>query len=99
MGGEESDSWFAWMLHGDHIAGPKTPPGMRDAANEGGKVYTSIRCAALGTSKSWLLIWEDGEVRANLQGQYKELEEKLSGLSGDDIIVSSIPQILGWRFA
>jgi hypothetical protein len=91
VAGDKIGCWFAWMLHGDFLPGPNVPTGMRDAANEGGKVYTSIRCAALGKNGAWLLIWDDGEVRPNLKGQYPALEESLDNLSGDDITVSEGP--------
>ncbi|KAK3933575.1 hypothetical protein QBC46DRAFT_359570 [Diplogelasinospora grovesii] len=88
--GEETGCWFAWMLHGDFLMGSNIPTGMHDAAKEAGKVYTSIRCAALGANGAWLLIWDDGSVRVNLRGEYPTLEEQLKGLSGDDITCIAI---------
>jgi len=86
--GEKKGSWFAWMLHGDFLAGCNTPEGMTQAVRDLKKSYTSVRCAALGTNETWILIWEDGELRHNLKNEYPGLSKKLEKFGkfqGDDV--------------
>lgn len=61
---------------------------MTQAALDSRKSYTSIRCAAIGVDNSWLLIWEDGDMRYSVEDKYPQLHKKLKGLHGDDVSVS-----------
>jgi hypothetical protein len=81
-------NWFAWMLHGDFLLGDHAPQGMTQAALDSRKSYTSIRCAAVGVENTWLLIWEDGDMRYSIEEKYPYLHKKLKGLRGDDVSVS-----------
>jgi hypothetical protein len=92
-GKRAASDWFAWMLHGDYIAGPGIPEGMNYAVKHGKKLPTGIRCASLGVNGAWVLIWDDGEGRFNFQNGYPQLAEKFEkleeeGLKAEDVSVS-----------
>lgn len=86
--GETKDNWFAWMPNGDYLAGPSAPTGMVQEAKDFRKMYTSIRCAAIGANNAWLLIWDDGTMVYNFEGKYPKLEHNLESLEKDDVSVS-----------
>jgi len=83
--GDPKGSWFAWMLHGDFIAGPNVPQGMIQAAADDAKASTSIRIAAIGPNDTWLLIWEDGTMVSVLKDEYEDLWRKLKEHEVNDI--------------
>lgn len=85
---DKQGNWFAWMLHGDFLPGDRAPQGMTQAALDTRKLYTSIRCAAVGVEGTWLLIWEDGDMRYSIEEKYPDLHRKLKDLRGDDVSVS-----------
>ena len=86
--GDGPGNWFAWMLHGDFLAGPNAPEGMVRAAKDARKIYTSIRCAAIGAKDTWLLIWDDNSKSYEIEDRYPVLHRALQSLQGDDISVS-----------
>jgi hypothetical protein len=81
-------NWFAWMLHGDFLAGSDALEGMTQAALDSRKSYTSIHCVAVGVQNTWILIWEDVDMRYRIEEKYPLLHKKLKGLRGDDVSVS-----------
>jgi len=58
------------------------------AAKDARKVYTSIRCAAIGAMGTWLLIWDDNSKSYEIEDRYSVLHRALQSLQGDDISVS-----------
>jgi hypothetical protein len=70
-------SYVAWVPHAQHLCSPYAPQRVQELCNSAEFTYTHVRLVALGVNDSWIIIWENGEIRWNLKDCYPALNDIL----------------------
>jgi hypothetical protein len=77
-----------WILLGSaplYSAG--LPKAVEENVRDARKIYTSLRCVALGPAANFVMIWQDGSMSFNLDHNYSMLDQALSDCEGEDVSV------------
>ena len=84
-------TWFLWYLFGcspEYSAG--LPKAIEENVQDARKMYTTLRCVALGPENNFVMIWQDGSKSYNLDENYSVLNQALDSCEGEDVSVSNV---------
>ncbi|KAM3065486.1 hypothetical protein ACMFMG_011627 [Clarireedia jacksonii] len=70
-------SYVAWVPHAGHWYSPYAPQSVQEFCRSTEFTYTHIRLVALGVNDSWIIIWENGEMKWDLKNCYPALDHIL----------------------
>ncbi|KAL6154125.1 hypothetical protein ACJBU6_07411 [Exserohilum turcicum] len=79
-------TWFLWYLFGcspEYSAG--LPKAIEENVQDARKMYTTLRCVALGPENNFVMIWQDGSKSYNLDENYSVLNQALDSCEGEDV--------------